>query len=102
MTTAWLRHRPVRSAWSSLSTRELVEVRQTAAALSSPLIGRLGAIMFGDALADERAERLIAQLAQTRQPFQCAHGRPSLVPIARLAPGALGRPSVDLSQLTCT
>ncbi|KAJ3532141.1 hypothetical protein NMY22_g7868 [Coprinellus aureogranulatus] len=40
-----------------------------------------GAIMFNDELSMEQCERLISQLAQTAFPFQCAHGRPSLVPL---------------------
>lgn len=38
-----------------------------------------GAIMFNDALSIDQCERLMAQLAETAFPFQCAHGRPSLV-----------------------
>ncbi|KAF8341392.1 uncharacterized protein EI90DRAFT_3116534 [Cantharellus anzutake] len=40
-----------------------------------------GAIMFNDALTKEQCDRLIFQLSQTTFPFQCAHGRPSLVPL---------------------
>lgn len=58
-----------------------------------------GAIMFGDELSVAQAERLIAQLAQTRLPFQCAHGRPSLAPIVRLAAAVPIRRHVDLSKL---
>ncbi|KAI9447862.1 hypothetical protein H4582DRAFT_2093146 [Lactarius indigo] len=38
-----------------------------------------GAIMFNDALSIDQCERLVSQLAETVFPFQCAHGRPSLV-----------------------
>lgn len=59
-----------------------------------------GAIMFGDSLYAEQAERLIDQLSQTRYPFQCAHGRPSLVPLVRLAEREHdARFAVDLSQV---
>lgn len=34
-----------------------------------------GAIMFNDPLSIEQCERLLAQLAETAFPFQCAHGR---------------------------
>ncbi|KAF8265139.1 hypothetical protein EI94DRAFT_1590032 [Lactarius quietus] len=34
-----------------------------------------GAIMFNDALSIDQCERLMAQLAETAFPFQCAHGR---------------------------
>jgi len=40
-----------------------------------------GAIMFNDPLTVEQCERLVGQLARTDAPFQCAHGRPSLVPL---------------------
>ena len=38
-----------------------------------------GAIMFGQALPLARCSQLLHDLAQCRAPFQCAHGRPSLV-----------------------
>ncbi|KAH9076998.1 hypothetical protein EDB83DRAFT_2217806 [Lactarius deliciosus] len=38
-----------------------------------------GAIMFNDILSIDQCERLMSQLAETAFPFQCAHGRPSLV-----------------------
>lgn len=40
-----------------------------------------GAVMFNDSLTLEQCERLIEQLAETVYPFQCAHGRPSLIPL---------------------
>ncbi|KAF9515270.1 hypothetical protein BS47DRAFT_1391799 [Hydnum rufescens UP504] len=40
-----------------------------------------GAIMFNDPLTHEQCSRLVSQLSRTLFPFQCAHGRPSLVPI---------------------
>ncbi|KAF9077020.1 hypothetical protein BDP27DRAFT_1389240 [Rhodocollybia butyracea] len=43
-----------------------------------------GAIMFNDSLTNEQCERLVCQLSETAFPFQCAHGRPSLVPLANL------------------
>ncbi|EIW66724.1 hypothetical protein TREMEDRAFT_34488 [Tremella mesenterica DSM 1558] len=43
------------------------------------------AIMFQDKLDQEQCVRLVAQLAETRNPFSCAHGRPSLVPIVMLS-----------------
>jgi DNA mismatch repair protein MLH3 len=39
------------------------------------------AIMFGDFLSQTECEVLLKHLARCRNPFQCAHGRPSLVPI---------------------
>ncbi|TFK43770.1 hypothetical protein BDQ12DRAFT_731752 [Crucibulum laeve] len=43
-----------------------------------------GAIMFNDTLNIDQCERLIAQLSWTAFPFQCAHGRPSLVPLTNI------------------
>ncbi|KAJ3981747.1 hypothetical protein F5890DRAFT_1533745 [Lentinula detonsa] len=43
-----------------------------------------GAIMFNDSLSREQCIRLVHQLSETVFPFQCAHGRPSLVPLANL------------------
>ena len=58
--------------------------------------------MFGDELTADQAQRLIVSLARTRLPFQCAHGRPSVAPIVRLAPALSSRRPVDLSKLVCT
>ncbi|KAF5393106.1 hypothetical protein D9757_001289 [Collybiopsis confluens] len=43
-----------------------------------------GAIMFNDSLTNEQCSRLVHQLSETVFPFQCAHGRPSLIPLANL------------------
>ncbi|PIL37355.1 hypothetical protein GSI_01048 [Ganoderma sinense ZZ0214-1] len=40
-----------------------------------------GAIMFNDTLTLEQCKALVAKLSDTDMPFQCAHGRPSLVPL---------------------
>ncbi|KDR84002.1 hypothetical protein GALMADRAFT_236565 [Galerina marginata CBS 339.88] len=40
-----------------------------------------GAIMFNDSLSLTQCEKLVRQLSETVFPFQCAHGRPSLVPL---------------------
>ncbi|KAM5535475.1 hypothetical protein V8D89_010812, partial [Ganoderma adspersum] len=40
-----------------------------------------GAIMFNDTLTLEQCKALVAKLSETDMPFQCAHGRPSLVPL---------------------
>ena len=42
------------------------------------------AIMFGDPLTLEECQRLIKDLSKCKLPFQCAHGRPSIVPLAVL------------------
>ncbi|KAK4057695.1 DNA mismatch repair protein [Microbotryomycetes sp. JL221] len=43
-----------------------------------------GAIMFNDELTPDQCRKLLKQLAKTTFPFQCAHGRPSLVPLVNL------------------
>ncbi|GFZ45397.1 hypothetical protein JCM24511_03123 [Saitozyma sp. JCM 24511] len=48
------------------------------------------AIMFGDRLDQEQCARLIDQLSKTRYPFMCAHGRPSLAPIAGISEAPVG------------
>jgi len=40
-----------------------------------------GAIMFNDTLTLAQCEDLVVKLSRTDLPFQCAHGRPSLVPL---------------------
>jgi DNA mismatch repair protein MLH3 len=42
------------------------------------------AIMFNDPLSLEQCETLVRKLANCMFPFQCAHGRPSLVPLVDL------------------
>ncbi|KAI8999804.1 hypothetical protein BC832DRAFT_594373 [Gaertneriomyces semiglobifer] len=42
------------------------------------------AIMFGDMLSKEECEQLISGLKSCKFPFQCAHGRPSMVPLLDL------------------
>eukprot|EP00941_MAST-03F_sp_MAST-3F-sp1_P005363 g5363.t1 len=43
-----------------------------------------GALMFGDPLSHDEMRLLLNQLASTNFPFQCAHGRPSMVPLLDL------------------
>lgn len=43
------------------------------------------AIMFGDKLTIEEMLYLIKSLSTCHQPFQCAHGRPSMVPLANIS-----------------
>ncbi|KAA8494078.1 DNA mismatch repair protein MLH3 [Porphyridium purpureum] len=56
------------------------------------------AVMFGDKLGLAQCEALIKRAVQCDFPFQCAHGRPSVVPLARLflCPDAFGH-----SQSAC-
>ena len=37
--------------------------------------------MFGDYLTKEECESLFIELANTKFPFVCAHGRPSIIPL---------------------
>lgn len=48
-------------------------------------------IMFNDVLSHDECKSLISRLAECAFPFQCAHGRPSMIPIANL--GAFGTAS---------
>lgn len=43
-----------------------------------------GAIMFNDPLSLDECRTLVTRLAQCAFPFQCAHGRPSMIPILDL------------------
>lgn len=45
------------------------------------------AIMFNDALTEEECKLLLGKLAKCAFPFQCAHGRPSMVPLVRVGEG---------------
>ncbi|KAF4589823.1 DNA mismatch repair protein [Ophiocordyceps camponoti-floridani] len=45
------------------------------------------AIMFNDELSAEEQRQLVKKLAHCAFPFQCAHGRPSMVPLADLGCG---------------
>jgi DNA mismatch repair protein MLH3 len=53
-----------------------------------------GAIMFNDPLDIHECEALVTRLSRCAFPFQCAHGRPSMIPILDLRPesgsGSLG------------
>lgn len=44
-----------------------------------------GAIMFGDKLSKLECEELLSQLSKCKNPFICAHGRPSLLPLVDLS-----------------
>ncbi|KAI4210708.1 MAG: hypothetical protein LQ351_006484 [Letrouitia transgressa] len=47
------------------------------------------AIMFNDELRPEECKGLVSRLAKCRFPFQCAHGRPTMVPL--VAMGVVGQ-----------
>lgn len=44
----------------------------------------VGAVMFNDELSIEQCKTLISRLAECAFPFQCAHGRPSMIPLLDL------------------
>lgn len=52
-----------------------------------------GAIMFNDPLSIQECETLVTRLSRCAFPFQCAHGRPSMIPILDLRP----QPGTELS-----
>jgi DNA mismatch repair protein MLH3 len=43
------------------------------------------AIMFNDALSKDECKSLVGRLAHCAFPFQCAHGRPSMIPLIQVA-----------------
>jgi DNA mismatch repair protein MLH3 len=43
-----------------------------------------GAIMFGDMLTSLECNSLVKDLSNCKIPFQCAHGRPSIIPLTNL------------------
>jgi DNA mismatch repair ATPase MutL len=43
-----------------------------------------GAVRFGDELSLGTCKEFVRLLAECRLPFQCAHGRPSIIPLAQL------------------
>ncbi|CAB4429445.1 unnamed protein product [Rhizophagus irregularis] len=59
-----------------------------------------GAIKFNDKLSLQQCEELVAKLAECDFPFQCAHGRPSMIPVLYLneapKPVSVYRDSVQL------
>jgi len=43
--------------------------------------------MFNDELSPDECRALVGRLARCAFPFQCAHGRPSMVPLADIGSG---------------
>ncbi|KAI9880986.1 MAG: DNA mismatch repair protein [Pleopsidium flavum] len=56
------------------------------------------AIMFNDQLSGEQCQTLISRLAECAFPFQCAHGRPSMVPLVDLGVQSLRHSEGPASQ----
>ena len=48
------------------------------------IFANVGAIKFGDSLTLRECEALIRDLSRCDLPFQCAHGRPSVMPVLQL------------------
>lgn len=76
----WLDNQPLGGgSWVELVSRcprGIVELLNSRACRS--------AIMFNDPLSKVQCERLVRGLSECLFPFQCAHGRPSLVPVVNL------------------
>ncbi|KAH7930648.1 hypothetical protein BV22DRAFT_1124687 [Leucogyrophana mollusca] len=60
-----------------------------------------GAIMFNDPLTLDQCKRLVKHLSDTAFPFQCAHGRPSLVPLTHVSSSGSTRtaPQIEWDKL---
>ncbi|KAJ5095267.1 hypothetical protein N7532_007558 [Penicillium argentinense] len=58
-----------------------------------------GAIMFNDPLSIDECNTLLSRLSRCAFPFQCAHGRPSMVPILDLRPEAETRAPVSDARI---
>lgn len=63
-------------------------------ALKPPAVGRIlafrschSSVRFGDTLSTEHCKDMLNRLKTARFPFQCAHGRPSVVPLLEYADG---------------
>ncbi|KAF1983055.1 hypothetical protein K402DRAFT_456882 [Aulographum hederae CBS 113979] len=56
------------------------------------------AIMFNDTLTTDECTRLVKKLAGCAFPFQCAHGRPSMVPLIGLGHGGAGFANSSISN----
>jgi len=52
--------------------------------IAGSFLSYLGAIKFGDPLSLEKCQEVIKELSECDFPFQCAHGRPSMIPIVQL------------------
>nr|WJN24875.1 mismatch repair and meiotic recombination protein [Pseudozyma flocculosa] len=53
------------------------------------------AIMFNDPLSRAASERVVRRLSECKFPFQCAHGRPSLVPLCEVRTREGGSGNLD-------
>lgn len=79
-----------RKSWNSVlrwMPREMLELAKSKACR--------GAVMFEDELDQDQCERLVARLADTQNPWVCAHGRPTIVPLCVLDGEATNRRHID-------
>jgi DNA mismatch repair protein MLH3 len=44
------------------------------------------AVKFGDPLTLAECKSIVGQLSKCELPFQCAHGRPSILPVLKIVP----------------
>lgn len=58
-----------------------------------------GAVMFEDVLDQDQCKRLVSRLADTRNPWACAHGRPTVVPLCVFDGIESGRPPIDWTKV---
>jgi len=59
-----------------------------------------GAIKFGDKLTHRQCVQLVQELATCALPFQCAHGRPSIVPLVNIGSSDKVRKKGSASKLS--
>lgn len=87
----WLR-------WIAGCPEEILDLINSRACRSS--------IMFNDPLTIEECQSLISRLSKCAFPFQCAHGRPSMIPIVdenrHLSGLSLGRESIGYTEYNST
>ncbi len=69
---------------NSRSCRSKLATRALSVTDSSCFLTLLGAIMFNDPLSLEQCRDLLRRLTLCAFPFQCAHGRPSMIPLVDL------------------
>ena len=69
---------------NSRSCRSKLTARALSTTDPSHSLILLGAIMFNDPLSQDQCRDLIRRLTQCAFPFQCAHGRPSMIPLVDL------------------
>lgn len=58
-----------------------------------------GAVMFEDQLDRDQCERLVSRLASTRNPWACAHGRPTVVPLCVVDRAEPSRRPIDWAKV---